>query len=523
MPINIPNGLPAASVLAGEQIFVMTEERATHQDIRPLTLLFLNLMPKKIATEIQYMRKLSNTPLQVNIDLLRVDNHISKNTPQPHLDTFYKDFEEIENRNYDGMIITGAPLDQIDFSDVTYWDKLEKIIKWSKEHVTSTLFSCWGVAAGLKIFYDLPLMNRKEKLSGVFLHHTAHSLNPLIRGFDDEFLAPHSRFIDFPSDVIRAKTDKSFDVAMDQLSGHLSSKIKELRKSLTDVLVDITVNIDYPDEDIEEIMYSDMHNSLSQINDEVVKLISSAGTGRIINEGLKVAIIGRPNVGKSSLMNALLKEDRAIVTSIPGTTRDTIEEKISVRDIPVILTDTAGIRKTDDQIEKIGIEKSKASFNNADLIIFMVDASRTLDDEDMEIASYIGERKAILLINKTDLAREADTESLIKMMPQCKVIETSMTEERGIDELEDEIENLVYGGQIRQEESLIVSNARHLQLLRDASAALGDAMKMTEMEEALDFIEVDVKRAYDLLGEITGDSVADDIINEVFKRFCLGK
>ena len=153
----------------------------------------------------------------------------------------------------------------------------------------------------------------------------------------------------------------------------------------------------------------------------------------------------------------------------------------------------------------------------------MVDASRTLDDEDMEIASYIGERKAILLINKTDLAREADTESLIKMMPQCKVIETSMTEERGIDELEDEIENLVYGGQIRQEESLIVSNARHLQLLRDASAALVDAMKMTEMEEALDFIEVDVKRAYDLLGEITGDSVADDIINEVFKRFCLGK
>ena len=324
-------------------------------------------------------------------------------------------------------------------------------------------------------------------------------------------------------DLIRAKTDKSFDVAMDQLSGHLSSKIKELRKSLTDVLVDITVNIDYPDEDIEEIMYSDMYNSLSQINDEVVKLISSAGTGRIINEGLKVAIIGRPNVGKSSLMNALLKEDRAIVTSIPGTTRDTIEEKISVRDIPVILTDTAGIRKTDDQIEKIGIEKSKASFNNADLIIFMVDASRTLDDEDMEIASYIGERKAILLINKTDLAREADTESLIKMMPQCKIIETSMTEERGIDELEDEIENLVYGGQIRQEESLIVSNARHLQLLRDASAALGDAMKMTEMEEALDFIEVDVKRAYDLLGEITGDSVEDDIINEVFKRFCLGK
>lgn len=324
-------------------------------------------------------------------------------------------------------------------------------------------------------------------------------------------------------DLIKAKTDKSFDVAMDQLSGHLSSRIKELRKGLTDILVDITVNIDYPDEDIEEIVYSDMYNSLLQINDEIEKLISSAGTGRIISEGLKIAIIGRPNVGKSSLMNALVKEDRAIVTEIPGTTRDTIEERISVKGIPVILTDTAGIRKTEDQIEKIGIEKSKASFNNADLIIFMVDSSRPLDDEDMEIASYIGERRSILLINKTDLVKQADTGILVDKMPNCVVIKTSMIEQKGINELENEVEKLVYGGQIKQKSSLIVSNARHLQLLRDASKSLADAISMIKMEEALDFIEVDVKRAYDILGEITGDSVADDIINEVFKRFCLGK
>ncbi len=207
MPIKIPNDLPAASILTSEQIFVMTEERASHQDIRPLEVLFLNLMPKKIVTEAQYMRRLSNSPLQVNIDLLRIDNHISKNTPQSHLDTFYEDFEEVMSRHYDGMIVTGAPLDQINFSDVYYWDKLERIIRWSSTHVTSTLFSCWAVAAALNIFYDMPMLYREEKLAGVFRQKKAHSVDPLIRGFDDYFYAPHSRFIDFPTALIEEKTD----------------------------------------------------------------------------------------------------------------------------------------------------------------------------------------------------------------------------------------------------------------------------------------------------------------------------
>lgn len=207
MPIKIPNSLPAAQVLTSEQVFVMTEDRALHQDIRPLELLFLNLMPKKITTEIQYMRKLSNTALQVNIDLLRVDQHISRNTPQSHLDTFYDNFEDIQDKYYDGMIVTGAPLDQVAFEDVTYWDKLQQMIRWSTEHVTSTLFSCWGVAAALKIFYDLPMMPRQEKLSGIYLHNKAHCTDPLIRGFDDVFYAPQSRYIDFPTRVIESETD----------------------------------------------------------------------------------------------------------------------------------------------------------------------------------------------------------------------------------------------------------------------------------------------------------------------------
>lgn len=207
MPINIPNGLPAANVLTSEHVFVMTQERAEHQDIRPLNLLFLNLMPKKIVTEIQYMRKLSSTPIQVNIDLLRVDHHVSKNTPQSHLDTFYKDFNDIKNRYYDGMIITGAPLDQTAFEDVSYWKHLQEILQWTVTHVTSTLFSCWGVAAGLKYFYDLPMLNRQDKLSGVYWHKTTSTVNVLTRGFDDEFLAPQSRFIDFPTSFIEDNTN----------------------------------------------------------------------------------------------------------------------------------------------------------------------------------------------------------------------------------------------------------------------------------------------------------------------------
>ena len=176
----------------------MTEERSSHQDIRPLNLLFLNLMPKKINTEIQYLRKLSNTPLQVNITFLRVDDHISKNTPQVHIDTFYKSFDEISSKNFDGMIVTGAALDQVQFQDVNYFDKLKKILLWSTKHVTSTLFSCWGVAAALKVFYNIDIMIMKDKLSGIYDVDLSDKIDTLTRGFDDSFKAPISRFCDFP-------------------------------------------------------------------------------------------------------------------------------------------------------------------------------------------------------------------------------------------------------------------------------------------------------------------------------------
>ena len=324
-------------------------------------------------------------------------------------------------------------------------------------------------------------------------------------------------------DVIKAKTDKSFDVALSQLEGGLSARVAEIRKELLDLLVDITVNIDYPDEDIEEITYDKLEKNISQIGEMIEKLLSTASSGRMIREGIRVAIVGKPNVGKSSLMNGLLRETRAIVTEIPGTTRDTIEEAISIRNIPVYLVDTAGIRETTDKVEKLGIEKSKEAFNNADFVIFILDGSEELSAEDREIAEYLEGRNCLVLINKRDLERTLDVEEVRHLLPQAEIIETALLKGEGIEEIEDSIEKLVYGGEITQHQSLMVNNVRHVELLEKGRDSMNDALSMTKRKEALDFIEIDVKSAYENLGEIIGETVSDDIIDEVFARFCLGK
>ena len=221
MPIKIPDGLPAAETLRSENIFVMTESRAAHQDIRPLSVLILNLMPKKIETETQLMRKLSNTPLQVSIDLLRIDDHVSKNTPKAHIDTFYESFDEVRDRYYAGMIITGAPLGTVPFAQVKYWKTFVEIAEWSKSHVTCTMFLCWAAQAALNVFYDMPKRTLAEKLSGVYWHNRAHSNDPLIRGFDDIFLAPHSHFASFQTEDILRESDLHILASSDEVGMYL--------------------------------------------------------------------------------------------------------------------------------------------------------------------------------------------------------------------------------------------------------------------------------------------------------------
>lgn len=324
-------------------------------------------------------------------------------------------------------------------------------------------------------------------------------------------------------DVIKAKSDISFDVAMSQLEGSLSKRIEKIRQALLDLLVEVTVNIDYPDEDIEIMTYDKARDCLCNIRNMIGELLATSGSGRMIREGIRIAIVGKPNVGKSSLMNCLLRESRAIVTEIPGTTRDTIEEAVSIRNLPVYLIDTAGIRDTDDTVEKIGIEKTKEAFNNADYIILVVDGSRPLTSEDEEIISYVRGRRALVLLNKRDLGAEVTVDVISEKLPDCDIIEAALSKGEGLKEIEDNIESLVYGGQISQGESLMVNNVRHIDLLKHADSAAGDALSLLEIMEPLDIVEIDIRNAYDFLGEIVGDTVSDEIINEVFARFCLGK
>jgi homoserine O-succinyltransferase len=223
VPIKIPDQLPAAEVLREENIFIMQESRATTQAIRPLKVIILNLMPKKIETETQFLRLLSNSPLQVDVELLRIDNRTSKNTPTEHLDTFYRQFEGIKNRNFDGLIITGAPLGLVQFEDVIYWDHLQTIMTWAKDHVTSSLYVCWAAQAGLKLLYDLPKRTRKEKLSGVYQHNNLDQHHPILRGFDDQFLAPHSRYADFSADYLNEHTDLDILATSEQAGVYLAS------------------------------------------------------------------------------------------------------------------------------------------------------------------------------------------------------------------------------------------------------------------------------------------------------------
>lgn len=324
-------------------------------------------------------------------------------------------------------------------------------------------------------------------------------------------------------DLIKARTEKTFDLALDQLEGAFSARIRGIREKLADVLVDLTVNIDYPDEDIEELTYEKLLAALDGVRGDLEALLATAGTGKILQEGLKVTIAGKPNVGKSSLLNALMGENRAIVTDIPGTTRDTIEEALSLCGIPVLMTDTAGIHETQDLIEKIGINKSKEAFNKSDLIIFMVDGSQPLTEEDEMIMTQLAQRHVIVLINKADKGLRVKAAEISARLPQAQIIVSAVAEGKGISELKSCIEQLVYGGIVSQQQSVVVTNVRHEKLLSEALSACGDAQELADARQPLEIIEIDIRSCYDALGEIVGETVRDDILDKVFERFCLGK
>ena len=331
-------------------------------------------------------------------------------------------------------------------------------------------------------------------------------------------------------DLIEAETEGSLSAAASQLSGRLSARIRQLRTNLMDILVDMAVNMDYPDEDIEEIVYGKLSDSLKGLIAQLQTLKDTADTGRVLKDGLKVAIVGRPNVGKSSLLNALTGMERAIVTHVPGTTRDTITETIDLGGIPVRIMDTAGIRETSDEIEQIGIEKSRASVQDADLVFFVMDGSETVTEEDREIAEMLAGtgKRTVLLLNKQDLGDELSDEAASELVPGAKVRRTQLltgaADEARISEvLEEIVRGMVYSGSVKQKDSVMITGARHEALIGAALSSLQDALARTQEEEPLELIEIDVHEAYDALGEIIGEAVAGDVVDQVFARFCLGK
>jgi len=323
-------------------------------------------------------------------------------------------------------------------------------------------------------------------------------------------------------DLISAKTSKGFDIALEQLSGSLSKEITELRQNIEELLAFLAVSIDYPEEDIEEITFKEIENRINDIISKLDKLIISGEKGKIYREGILVSITGKPNVGKSSLMNALLNESRAIVTDIPGTTRDIIEEYINVEGIPLKIVDTAGIRETEDIVEKIGVERSKEIFNKSDLVIFILNASEKLSKEDREIMELIVDKKAIVIINKTDLENVIEEDEINKILHKKTIIKTSITNNKGLDVLEKEIYKMIMGD-FKESNSKMVTNTRHIAALEKAYTSFRDALIGVKNEMPYDFLEVDIKNGYEYLGEITGDTVEADIVTKIFKNFCLGK
>ena len=281
--------------------------------------------------------------------------------------------------------------------------------------------------------------------------------------------------------------------------------------------------IDYPEEDIEDVTYNEVKNSISEAAEEVSVLLEGAHTGKILKEGLRTAIIGRPNVGKSSLLNTLLKEDRALVSEYEGTTRDVIEEQLVIGGVPVLLADTAGIHDTKDFVEKLGVERSRAFLDKAELILVVLDGTQPLTSDDETILAAIKGKNAVFVVNKTDLAASIITKTLAERFAPENVIEISAKTKEGIDRLESWLKEYVYGSSRQSDEEIYIQNERQINLLRQAADSLKDAVEAAENRLPYDCLTIDVDRALTLMGEITGETVRDEIINEIFARFCVGK
>lgn len=325
-------------------------------------------------------------------------------------------------------------------------------------------------------------------------------------------------------DFIRSKTDRASKVAMNQIEGRLSDLIKKQRQSILEILAQVEVNIDYPEyDDVEDATTDFLLAQSKRIKEEINRLLETGAQGKIMREGLSTVIVGRPNVGKSSMLNNLIQDNKAIVTEVAGTTRDVLEEYVNVRGVPLRLVDTAGIRDTEDIVEKIGVERSRKALSEADLILFVLNNNEPLTEDDQTLFEVIKNEDVIVIINKTDLEQRLDVSELREMIGDMPLIQTSMLKQEGIDELEIQIKDLFFGGEVQNQDMTYVSNSRHISLLKQARQSIQDAIDAAESGIPMDMVQIDLIRTWEILGEIIGESASDELIDQLFSQFCLGK
>ncbi len=325
-------------------------------------------------------------------------------------------------------------------------------------------------------------------------------------------------------DFIRSKTDRASKVAMNQIEGRLSDMIKRQRQSILEILAQVEVNIDYPEyDDVEDATTEVLLTKSNEIKSDINKLLDTGTQGKIMREGLSTVIVGKPNVGKSSMLNNLIQDNKAIVTEVPGTTRDTLEEYVNVRGVPLRLVDTAGIRETEDIVERIGVERSRKALGEADLILFVLNYNERLTEEDRKLYEVIKNEDAIVIVNKMDLEKQLDIEEVKSMIGDMPLIQTSMLKQEGIDQLEIQIRDLFFGGDVQNQDMTYVSNSRHISLLKQARNTIQDAIDAAESGVPMDMVQIDLTRTWEILGEIIGESASDALIDQLFSQFCLGK
>lgn len=325
-------------------------------------------------------------------------------------------------------------------------------------------------------------------------------------------------------DLIRAKTDRSMQIALGQLDGNLSQLIKNLRQDILDVLAQVEVNIDYPEyDDVETLTTRLLKEKAQEVKARIEELLKTAGQGKIMRDGLATAIVGRPNVGKSSLLNYLLHEDKAIVTDVAGTTRDVIEEYVNIRDVPLKLIDTAGIHETQDKVEKIGVERSRRAIGQADLVMILLNASEPLTVEDRQLLELTKDKKRLVILNKTDLPQKIEMAEVKQIVAAEELLSTSVLKNDGLDELEERIAKMFFNGIENSQTTVMLTNSRHIALLHQAKDSLQAVLDGIEAGMPVDLCQIDMTNAWDVLGEITGDSYQDELLDQLFSQFCLGK